>query len=255
MGDRANGRLDGTTAVVTGASSGIGEATARALAGEGATLALFARRRDRLEALAADLPGGTRHSVHEVDVTDDETVHAAIAEVVARHGGFDVLVNNAGYGTWGPAAEADVTDWRKVVDINLNGVLSATHAALPHLEKSAAGARGVADVVAVSSVAGRKVPAPASNVYAATKHGVGAFAEALRQEYAERHVRVGVVEPGLVASEMTTSGDDHAPDATRASERGALEPTDIADAVVYMVTRPRRTAVNEMLVRPVEQLH
>lgn len=244
------GRLDGTTAVVTGASSGIGEATARALAAEGATVALLARRRDRLEALAADLP---RASVHPVDVTDDDALQAAVTEVVATHGGIDVLVNNAGYGVWGPAAEADLADWRTVVDINLTGVLSATHAALPHLEKSAAGPRGVADLVAISSVAGRRVPGPASNVYAATKHGVNAFCEAVRQEYASRHVRVGLVEPGLVSSEMTTSGQEHAPDATGRSERGVLDPADIADAVVYLVTRPKHAAVNEIMVRPVEQ--
>ena len=253
MTDRPNGRLDGTTAVVTGASSGIGEATARALAAEDATLALFARRRERLETLAADLPGAG-HSVHEVDVTDDDAVHAAVDDVVDRHAALDVLVNNAGYGAWSPAAEGDVADWRRVVDINLNGVLSATHAALPHLEKAAAGPRGVADLVSVSSVAGRTVPAPASNVYAATKHGVGAFSEAVRQEYAERHVRVGLVEPGLVTSEMTTTGDEHAPDASEASDRRVLDPADIADAVAYIVTRPRHAAVNEMLVRPVEQV-
>ncbi|ALE78014.1 oxidoreductase [Pseudonocardia sp. AL041005-10] len=246
-----SGRLDGTTVIVTGASSGIGEATARALAAEGATVALLARRRERLEALATELP---RASVHPVDVTDDDALHAAVAAVVEQHGGLDVLVNNAGFGSWGPAAESDVADWRTMIDVNLTGVLSATHAALPHLATAAGGPRGVADVVTISSVAGRRVPSPESNVYAATKHGVGAFCEALRQEYAERHVRVGLVEPGLVASEMTTSGAEYAPDATSKGERGVLKPADIADAVVYIVTRPRHAAVNEMLVRPVEQV-
>lgn len=245
------GRLDGVTAIVTGASSGIGEATARALSAEGATVALLARREDRLTGLAAELG---RASVHPVDVTDDDALHAAVDAVAEQHGAVDVLVNNAGFGVWGPAADADVADWRKVVDINLTGVLSTTHAALSHLARAAVGPRGVADVVTISSVAGRTVPTPASNVYAATKHGVGAFSEALRQEYAEQHVRVGLVEPGLVTSEMTTSGHGHAPDATAASDRQVLDPADIADAVVYMVVRPRHAAVNEMLVRPVEQV-
>lgn len=246
-----SGRLDGTTVIVTGASSGIGEATARALSAEGATVALLARRRERLEELADSLPGA---SVHPVDVTDDDALHAAVGAVVEQHGGLDVLVNNAGVGSWGPAAEADVADWRRMIDVNLMGVLSATHAALPHLATAAGGPRGVADVVTISSAAGRRVPSPHSNVYAATKHGVGAFCEALRQEYAERHVRVGLVEPGLVTSEMTTSGAQYAPDVTSTGERGVLQPADIADAVVYIVTRPRHVAVNEVLVRPVEQV-
>lgn len=134
-----SGRLDGTTVIVTGASSGIGEATARALAAEGATVALLARRRERLEALATELP---KASVHPVDVTDDDALHAAVAAVVEQHGGLDVLVNNAGFGSWGPAAESDVADWRTMIDVNLTGVLSTTHAALPHLATAAGGPRG-----------------------------------------------------------------------------------------------------------------
>lgn len=244
------GRLDGTTAIVTGASSGIGAATARALAGEGAAVALFARRRDRLEDLAGELDGA---SVHEVDVADAEAVGRAIDEVVAQHGGVDVLVNNAGYGSMDLARDADLAEWQKMVDVNLHGVLSTTHAALGHLAKAAGGRRGVADVVTVSSVAGRSVTGPGSNVYAATKHAVGAFSEALRQELAEQHVRVGLVEPGLVDTELTNTGDANKPDASQASELGLLHADDIADAVVYVVTRPARTAVNEVLVRPTEQ--
>jgi NADP-dependent 3-hydroxy acid dehydrogenase YdfG len=245
------GRLDGTTAVVTGASSGIGNATARALAAEGATVALFARRRDKLEDLAGEL--GDRAEVHEVDVTDADAVREAIDAVARDHGGLDVLVNNAGYGTMDPAAEADLGEWRTMVDVNLNGVLATTHAAVSHLDRAAQGQRGVADVVTVSSVAGRKVNGPGSNVYAATKHAVNAFSEALRQELAPRHVRVGLVEPGLVDTELTNTGRDNAPDASSAGELGVLEAQDIADAIVYIVTRPARTAVNEVLVRPIEQ--
>ncbi len=245
-----SGRLSGTVAVVTGASSGIGEATARALAGEGATVALLARRRDRLEALAGELGGDT--SVHEVDVSDGEAVHRAVEDVVARHGHLDVLVNNAGYGSMTPAGESDLSEWQKMVDVNVNGVLATTHAALAHLTEAAKGERGIADVVTVSSVAGRKVAGPAVNVYAATKHAVGAFSEALRQELGAAHVRVGLVEPGLVRSELT-EGQGAAQQAESEMELGLMEAEDIADAIVFMVTRPRRTAVNEMLVRPTEQ--
>jgi NADP-dependent 3-hydroxy acid dehydrogenase YdfG len=242
-----SGALDGVVAAVTGASSGIGEATARALAAEGATVALLARRRERLEELAREL--GTATTVHEVDVSDAEAVASAVEDVVARHGHLDVLVNNAGYGTMTPAAEADLAQWRTMVDVNVNGVLATTHAALGHLTSAASGERGVADVVTISSVAGRKVSGPAVNVYAATKHAVGAFSEALRQEFAAAHVRVGLVEPGLVRSELTEGNGALG----EVGELGVMEAADIADAVVYMVTRPRRVAVNEILVRPIEQ--
>ena len=245
------GRLDGTIAVVTGASSGIGNATARALVAEGATVALLARRRDKLEDLANEL--GEWAEVREVDVTDADAVREAVEGVVRDRGRLDVLVNNAGYGTMDPALEADLSEWRKMVDVNLTGVLATTHAAVSHLTEAARGPRGVADVVTVSSVAGRTVNGPGSNVYAATKHAVNAFSEALRQELGPKHVRVGLVEPGLVDTELTNSGRENTPDASSASELGVLEAEDIADAVVYMVTRPRRTAVNEMLVRPTEQ--
>ncbi|MBB5158998.1 SDR family oxidoreductase [Saccharopolyspora phatthalungensis] len=247
-------RLNGTTAVVTGASSGIGEATARALAAEGAAVALFARRRDRLDALVKEIdaaPGGTGH-VFEVDVTDADAVHTAIDHVAAELGGIDALVNNAGYGMWGPAREADLAEWHKMVDVNLNGVLATTHAALPHLTAAAQGPRGIADIITVSSVGGRKV-LPGNNVYAATKHAVGAFSESLRQELAEHHVRVGLVEPGVVVTEMTTNARNNAPDARAASALGVLQASDIADAVVYMLTRPRHAAISEMLIRPTEQ--
>jgi NADP-dependent 3-hydroxy acid dehydrogenase YdfG len=245
------GRLDGTTAVVTGASSGIGDATARALATEGATVALLARRREKLEDLAKELGGGA--DVHEVDVSDAEAVREAIEAVVSQHGRIDVLVNNAGYGTMDPALEADLGEWQKMVDVNLTGVLATTHAAVSHLTEAAKGPRGIADVVTVSSVAGRTVTGPGSNVYAATKHAVNAFSEALRQELAPQHVRVGLVEPGLVDTELTNTGRENAPDASSASELGVLEASDIAEAVVYIVTRPPRTAVNEVLIRPTEQ--
>ncbi|WP_018333344.1 SDR family oxidoreductase [Actinomycetospora chiangmaiensis] len=246
------GRLDGTIAVVTGASSGIGAATARVLVAEGATVALLARRPDRLEALAAVL--GDRAEVHPVDVADADAVRATIDTVVRDHGGLDVLVNNAGYGSMRRAARADFTEWRAMVDVNLVGVLAATHAALPHLLRAAAGPRGVADVVSVSSTAGRTVSGPGSNVYAATKHAVHAFSESLRLECASRHVRVALVAPGLVTTAMTDSGRRDAPDASTASPLGSLRPDDVADAIRHVLTRPPRVAVHELVLRPIEQV-
>jgi NADP-dependent 3-hydroxy acid dehydrogenase YdfG len=250
------GTLSGTVAVVTGASSGIGEASARALAAEGATVALLARRRDRLETLRKEIDasrGSEAACVYEVDVSDADSVRDTMVRVALDLGGIHVLVNNAGYGAWAPALEADLDQWRTMVAVNLTGVLAVTHAALPHLTAAAQGPRGVADIVTVSSIAGRKVTGPAGGVYTATKHAVGAFSEALRQDLAAHHVRVGLVEPGLVRTDMTTSGNPHAPDTRSATELGALTPDDIAEAIVYMVTRPRRTAINEILLRPIEQ--
>ncbi|MGZ8178612.1 SDR family oxidoreductase [Williamsia sp. SKLECPSW1] len=247
----AQGRLTGTVAVITGASSGIGAATARALAGEGATVVLLARRGDRLTEVVDSIEsdGGTARAL-EVDVTDATAVARVIGEVGEEFGRIDVLVNNAGFLANGPALEADLDEWHRMVDVNVNGVLNTTHAALPLVTAAVGGARGVADIVTISSVAGRRVPTPESNVYSATKHAVTAFSEAIRRELTQKQVRVGVVEPGVVRSEMTTGGGKGAPDATQGSP---LMAEDIADAIVYMVTRPDHAAVNEILIRPTEQ--
>lgn len=246
-----NGRLDDTIALVTGASSGIGSATAQALAGEGATVVLFARRRDRLDDLVRliEADGGHAHP-HVVDVTDATAVADAVGAVGRQFGRIDVLVNNAGFIASAPAVGADLADWQRTIDVNVNGVLNTTHAALPHVTAAAAGVRGAADIVMISSVAGRRIPSPQSNVYAASKHAVGAFAEALRQELAGEHVRVGLIEPGVVRTEMTTGGGKGAPDATTGNP---LHPEDVAAAIVFMVTQPAHAAVNEILVRPTEQ--
>jgi NADP-dependent 3-hydroxy acid dehydrogenase YdfG len=246
--EAAMARLDGTTAVVTGASSGIGAATARALAAHGASVALLARRKDRIDALAAELGGGA--TAHPTDVSDEAGVRASLGAVVAVHGGIGILVNNAGVGGLARADEADWDDWRTMVEVNVLGVLAASRVALPHLTEAAQGPRGVADLITVSSVAGRKV-VPRANVYAATKHAVGAFSEGVRKEMAEKHVRVGLVEPGLTRTEIVEDGsfaagvDDDGYD--------LLEADDVADAIAYAVTRPPRVAVNEILVRPTEQ--
>jgi len=246
-------RLDGTVALVTGASSGIGEATAVALAEAGASVALAARRRDRLEALAARIGGDVL--VVEADVTDEDQARSMVARAVEHFGRLDTLVNNAGVMLLGPIVDAPVEEWRRMVELNLLGLLYATHAALPHL-LAAAGSepRRVADVVNVSSVAGRFARA-GSGVYNATKFGVGAFSESLRQEVTRRHVRVSLVEPGAVATELISHNRPEVVEGMLATwgEVEVLQPEDIADAITFAVTRPRRAVVNEVLVRPTEQ--
>ncbi len=249
-------RLDGTVALVTGASSGIGMATARELVRHGAAVALVARRKDRLEQLAAELEalGGTALAI-EGDLTAQAEASGAVARTVAELGRLDTLVNNAGVMLLGPAVGAPLEEWDRMVSLNVLGLLYTTHAALPHLLGAAESSpRRVADLVNVSSVAGRMARAGAG-VYNATKWGVGAFSESLRQEVARRHVRVSLVEPGGTNTEL----QNHLrPDIReQAQQRFAgierLEAEDIADAITYIVTRPRRVAVNELLVRPTAQ--
>jgi NADP-dependent 3-hydroxy acid dehydrogenase YdfG len=249
-------KLHGTVALVTGASSGIGEATALALAAEGAAVALLARRRDRLEALKAGIEstGGTALAV-EADVSNQQQAAAAVDAVVTELGRLDTVVNNAGLMLIGPAAEADPADWDKMLTVNVQGLLYITRASLPHLIAAAADSpRGVADVVNISSTAGR-VARPGTAVYALTKFGVGAFSEAIRQEVLGQRVRVGLVEPGTVQTEITNNLSEADRQAIEARSPGMvkLEPADIADAVTYIVTRDRRVAVNEILVRAAEQ--
>ena len=247
-------RLDGTVALVTGASSGIGEATALALADCGAQIAVAARRRDRLEALAERI-GPDRVLVLETDVTDEAQARAMVAATVARFGRLDTLVNNAGVMLLGPIVDAPVEEWRRMVELNLLGLLYCTHAALPHLLAAADDEpRHVADIVNVSSVAGRFARL-GSGVYNATKFGVGAFSESLRQEVTRRHVRVTVVEPGAVATELATHlrPEVLADVAANFMATEMLEAGDIAESIAFGVTRPRRMAVNEVLVRPTEQ--
>ena len=249
-------RLAGTTALVTGASSGIGAATAVALAAEGAAVALAARRADRLEELAARIrdAGGTA-LVLESDVTDAAQATAAVERTVDELGRLDTLVNNAGVMLLGPMEAAPLEEWQRMVELNVLGLLYCTHAALPHLLRAAQDApRQVADVVNVSSVAGRHARA-GSGVYNATKFGVGAFSESLRQEVTQRHVRVSLVEPGAVSTELATHNRPEVLATLQKRFEGIerLQSEDIADAVAYIVTRPRHVAVNELLVRPTEQ--
>ena len=245
-------QLNGTVAVISGASSGIGWATARALSTRGAKVLVLARRTDRLTELVQIIgAAGGDAQAYEVDVTNADDVREVVTAIGDEHGRIDVLVNNAGFLANGPAIGADLADWHRMIDVNVGGVLNVTHAALPFVVKAANGPRGVADIVTVSSVAGRRVPSPISNVYAASKHAVGAFGEALRQELSSERVRVGLIEPGVVRTEMTTGGSKNAPDATTGAP---LDPDDIANAIVFMVTQPAHAAVNEILIRPTEQV-
>ena len=243
------GSLEGRRAVVTGASSGIGEATVDALVREGATVAAGARRRERLEALAEQVDG-TVH-VHDVDITDEAAARSFIEDSADAMGGLDVLVNNAGVMLLGPVTGAEVEHWQRMINVNLLGLLYCTHAALPIM-----GEGGDGHIVNVSSVAGRQATLGAA-VYNMTKWGVVAFSEALRQEALHANIRVTCVEPGFVDTEL--QGHNEHPMVVEATEKmrdeigEVLEATDIADAIVYALSRPPRVAINEVLVRPTKQ--
>jgi NADP-dependent 3-hydroxy acid dehydrogenase YdfG len=241
---------------VTGASSGIGEATAESLASLGASVALVARRADRLHALAARIEGaGGRALSIEADVTDQAAAVTAIERTVSELGRLDTLINNAGVMLLGPIENAPVEEWERMISVNLRGLLYCAHAALAHLLRAAEDSpRGVADLVNISSVAGRQVRL-GSGVYNLTKHGVGAFSEALRLEVTQRHVRVGLVEPGATSTELASHNRPEIQEAMR-QRFGSLErlhAEDIADAIAYIVTRPRHVAINEVLIRPTAQ--
>jgi NADP-dependent 3-hydroxy acid dehydrogenase YdfG len=245
--------LEGTVALVTGASSGIGEATARDLAARGAAVALAARRTDRLIALAAQITAaGGLALVIKADVTEQSQARDAVDQAIETWGRLDILINNAGAARLGPMVDAPVPDWEQMVRLNVLGSLYCAHAALPHLLRAAAGQpREVADLVSVSSLSGRIVRKN-SGVYNATKHAMNAYSESLRQEVAGRRVRVSVMEPAAVATELFP------PEVRRGHQQEdrryeRLRPEDVADAIGYAVTRPRHVAVSEMLVRPTEQ--
>ena len=248
--------LAGTVALVTGASSGIGEATALALANAGAAVALVARCRNRLDDLRDRIVAGGATAISvDADIADRQQAEAAVTRVVGELGRLDTVVNNAGLMRVGPAAEADPDDWDAMLAVNVQGLLYTTRASLPHLIQAAADSpRGVADLVNISSTAGR-VARPGTSGYALTKFGIGAFSESVRQELLGNRVRVGLVEPGRVDTEIST----HLPPETRAAidrqsaEIEMLQAGDIADAVMFIVTRDRRVAVNEILVRAAEQ--
>jgi len=248
--------LDGTVALITGASSGIGEATARALAAQGARVAVAARRLERLERLASEI-GGDGHTALAIqsDITDQAQAIAAVDRTVDELGRLDIVVNNAGQMLLGPLENAPTEEWDRMIDLNLKGLINTTHAALPHLLAAAEDSnRGCADVVNISSVAGR-IARAGSGVYNLTKHGVGAFSESFRQEFASRKVRSTIIEPGAVDTELS----DHIRDGVREQVRQrfadiqTLEAADVADTIAYAVTRPWHVSLNEILIRPTEQ--
>ena len=249
-------QLEGTVSLVTGASSGIGRATATELAARGSSIALAARRADRLDELATEIAGGGGRALAlEADVTNRADAEGAVKRTVDGLGRLDILVNNAGVMLLGPIADAPVEEWERMVEVNVLGLLYCAKAALPHLlEAAEREPRQTADLVNVSSVAGRLVRL-GSGAYAATKHAVGAFSESLRQEVAGRHVRVSLIEPGAVATELSSHNRPEIREviAERFENIERLEDRDIADAIAYIVTRPRHVAVNELLVRPTEQ--
>jgi NADP-dependent 3-hydroxy acid dehydrogenase YdfG len=248
--------LTGTVALVTGASSGIGEATALALARQGAKVAIAARRKDRLDELAQRIADeGGRALAIEADVGDRAQAESLVQRTVDELGRLDTLVNNAGVMLLGPAVDAPLEEWERMLAVNVEGLLWCAHAALPHLLSAAQnGPRRIADMVNISSVAGRTTR-NGSAVYNLTKHGVGAFSEALRQEVTGRHVRVSLVEPGAVDTELRIHNRPEIQEQMRErfGDIEILHSDDLASAVLYIVTRPWRMSVNEILIRPTEQ--
>ncbi|MBD3887257.1 SDR family NAD(P)-dependent oxidoreductase [Phormidium tenue FACHB-886] len=244
-------KLDGKVAIITGASSGIGKATAIALAEEGAYVAIAARRGDRLNELAQQIEASGGKALPIVtDVTDEAQVNDLIQKTNAVLGRIDILVNNAGIGALGTIEEGDPAEWRRQFDLNVLGLLYATHAVLPIFK-----AQGVGHVVNLSSVAGRTARAGVG-VYNATKWGVNALSEALRQEVHKHNIRVTIIEPGLVATEFVDNITDPVAKQTIEARFKAitpLQPEDIAGAIAYAVTQPPHVNVNEILIRPTQQ--
>jgi NADP-dependent 3-hydroxy acid dehydrogenase YdfG len=244
--------IEGKVVAITGASSGIGEATALACAKAGAKLALGARRADRIEALAARIrdEGGEAVAI-ATDVADEASARAFIEGAREQLGGLHGLVNNAGVMLLGPVEGADTDQWRTMVEVNCLGLLYCTHAALPIMRDEGAG-----HIVNVSSVAGR-VAALGSAVYNLTKWGVVGFSEALRQEALHANVRVTIIEPGFVETELQGHNEGN-PIVMEAIDkmRGQMEPLqadDIAEAITFALTRPQHVAINEVLIRPTKQ--
>ncbi|MDQ4129293.1 MAG: SDR family oxidoreductase [Actinomycetota bacterium] len=239
--------LKGKTVVVTGASSGIGEATARLLAQKGCNIVLAARRENRLQGLAAELGEGAL--AVPTDVTDPAACEALVSRALERFGSVDVLVANAGLGLYGSIPDGNPEDWRRMFEVNVLGVLYATRAAVRHMLE-----RGSGDVVIVSSLAGRRVPRADGTVYAATKHALTAVAEGLRMDVSDKGVRVINVEPGLVRTEFPESSHESADQFYAEKDYSPLEADDVAAAVVYAVEQPPRVSLSEIIVRPTEQL-
>jgi NADP-dependent 3-hydroxy acid dehydrogenase YdfG len=244
-------KLEGKVAIITGASAGIGEATAIALAESGAKVVLVARRGNRLEALVQKITAAGGEALAIVaDITDDTQLSIIVDKTKSTFGEIDILVNNAGIALTGKIADADPTDWRRMIELNLIALMNLTHVVLPVFQ-----AQGSGHIVNVSSVAGRTVRLGIGG-YNVSKWGVNAFSEALRLEVSAQNIRVTVIEPGMVNTEI----NQHITDATAKQQSEALwksitplESEDIAAAIAYAVTQPSRVNVNEILIRPTTQ--
>jgi NADP-dependent 3-hydroxy acid dehydrogenase YdfG len=245
--------LKGKIAIVTGASSGIGEATAELLAEQGVKVALVARRKDRLDKLAAKIEkAGGEALVIEADVTDKKVCKMVVDEVLKTYGQIDILINNAGVMLLGPTKDAPLEEWERMVNLNLLGLLYMSYAALPSMREKKAG-----HLVNISSVAGRTATA-GSAVYNATKWGVNAFTEALRQELAaeEGGLRTTLIEPGAVLTELLSHNRPEVEETIKTRLGGIkrrLDAEDIARGILYAVSQPAHVNVNEILIRPTEQ--
>jgi NADP-dependent 3-hydroxy acid dehydrogenase YdfG len=243
--------LDGKVAVVTGASSGIGEATAETLAAHGATVVVAARREERLDELVERIEkAGGRTLAVSCDITDEGQAHALIQRTEEGFGRVDILVNNAGVMLLSKVAKGLSDQWRQMFEVNVLGLLYATDAAIEVMKRQQSG-----HIVNVSSLAGRKVTRDTSGVYAGTKHAVGAISEGLRMELLEDNIRVTIIEPGAVETELT----DHITDEEAKEglsgllKLDILQAEDVANAIAYAVTQPDRVSVNEVLIRPTQQ--
>lgn len=243
--------LTDKVAIVTGASSGIGRATAQSLAERGVRVVLAARRRDRLDELASEIQSvGGQALSFVTDVAQRQSCEDLIQHTIEQWGRIDILVNNAGLMPLSFIKNLHVDEWDRMIDVNIKGVLYCTAAALPHMLTAKSG-----HIVNVSSVAGRIV-FPAGSVYCATKHAVTAFSEGLRQELSTRkNIRVTCIEPGVVATELTSTITDESLQeyVEGAKKMAALQSQDIADAILYAVFSPNHVNVNEILIRPTAQ--
>jgi NADP-dependent 3-hydroxy acid dehydrogenase YdfG len=241
--------IAGKVVVITGASSGIGEATAKLLAGEGALVSLGARRKDRLERLAAEIrkAGGRAHAA-VTDVVRRADVEALVRGARDAFGRVDVLVNNAGLMPLSPFERLKVDDWDRMIDVNVKGVLYGIAAALPIMKEQRSG-----HIINVSSVAGHKVR-PGNSVYAATKHAVRVISEGLRMEVKPYGIRSTIISPGAVATELADSvTEPDLQERTRALYAMAIPADVIARAIAYVIAEPPEVDVNEILVRPTAQ--
>lgn len=240
--------IAGKVIVITGASSGLGEAAARHLAKQGAKVVIGARRRDRLDALAKEL-SLNEGDVIETDVSELSQVQHLVDRAVSNHGRIDVIINNAGVMPLSPLESLKIDEWDRMIDVNIKGVLYGIAAALPHMKKQKSG-----HVINVSSVAGHKVRA-GSAVYSATKHAVRALSEGFRQEVKPYNIRTTIISPGAVATELPNSISD-AETSKRAQqmyEQIAIPADSFARAVAYAISQPDDVDINEILFRPTKQ--